>query len=89
MNRFKNNQDNFDWSGYIDLNKVTLEDFDDTDLNKFKDINKIYETRFERIQTDLEYYQEQYSKIINKFGFSLNDTSQEEILFNFINKGSI
>jgi hypothetical protein len=58
---------------------------DDDYILKCIDYNNRLNNQYKEIQDKLIYYEQEYNKYINKIGFKLNDTTQDEHLFNLLN----
>lgn len=75
--------EHFDYSAiqYRDLSEDE-EEYEEIQENNNNIINFIGQ-----LQLKIEYYEKEYEKHINKFGFKLNDITQDEKLFNLLNNG--
>lgn len=77
--------ENFDFSEivYRDLSDDE-EEYNEIQLNNYK-----IHQRYEKIQDKISKLNIQYEKYIEKLGLKFSDSTQDEILFNFINDGII
>lgn len=49
--------------------------------------NNRIDKRFEKLKGQLNYYEQEYANYVNKIGYTFNDQTQNECLFNLLNNG--
>jgi hypothetical protein len=49
--------------------------------------NNRIDKHFEKLKGQLNYYEQEYANYVNKIGYTFNDQTQNEYLFNLLNNG--
>lgn len=78
--------DNFDYSKY-----KWYEDFSDDEetILEFIEYNEKLDGYIEKLRGKLNYYQQEYEKYINYIGFTLNNRTYDDVLFELLNNGIV
>lgn len=66
---------------------MTYEEFTDDEetITKCIEHNNRINKHYEKLQEQLNYYEQEYENNVNKIGYKLNDYTQNEHLFNLLN----
>ena len=84
IQKYKSKLENVNYSKYMSYEEFT--DDEETITDCVEHNNRIFKCH-EKLQGLLNYYEQQYAKYVNKIGYTFNDQTQNEHLFNLLNNG--